>query len=560
MGLWVALAAVTPLSAQQINVRVTNADGSPAVGLKVGVTNDVNEETLSGGSRAVTDADGRAIILLTEPGRYSINVQSNTGRGFRYNFRSVTLTVGGSVSVEFNTAHAFNVNDQWRTDIGSEQVAAANAAADACDRAAYDAAVGELATLEASLQQKLHLAQRRFDAYRAANGLQGISTEREFRQMQRTIERIAASPVANEEARKRVEEMARLKKGFDDGLQAVEKSRERLAPLARARAQIKELKTSCGPGLGTTEFYAGFGAGPSHLQRAGGSFFRTEAGGVALAIPALRFANDRTVLNIEGALGARFQAPVLGATREVTVELRGWHMDSRGDAGLALFTPPGGATTGLFSPTAPFAPFGGYFTGSPLSDIRYRSTFQEFGGTLTAAVAFNAGGVTIAPFAGVRLARTTVDDKLSMGIGNPAFTTFEQRSDIGGTAFGPLVGASVRGDIGGGFYGFGAASAGLSFARARGHWQTFVPAVDPEARVGKLSGNKTAYQLDATAGVGFRLTGLAIELAARVSHGNGSPHLAFETPEGTADGTGGARIGFARQTTLGVTARGVVVF
>lgn len=87
-----------------------------------------------------------------------------------------------------------------------------------------------------------------------------------------------------------------------------------------------------------------------------------------------------------------------------------------------------------------------------------------------------------------------------------------------------------------------------------------MPGVDAAPRFARLSESKTAYQVDGGLGVGYRINGLSIELAGRLSHGNASPYLKFANPGSTTDGTGGAKIGFGRQTSYGVSARGVVAF
>jgi hypothetical protein len=128
------------------------------------------------------------------------------------------------------------------------------------------------------------------------------------------------------------------------------------------------------------------------------------------------------------------------------------------------------------------------------------------------------------------------------------------------TTYAPLVGARVRHELGGGFALVGEGSLALQFSRGSGAWATFVPLVDPESRRGKLSGNKTGIGAAGSVGVEYKTGGVTLGLAVNVVHSGNSPYLAFADPSGTANGTGGARVGYGSQTTLGASARATFRF
>ncbi len=556
-----------PGLAESITVRVVDADGKPVKAAEVLVLDADGK-----GQRVFTDAQGQATATVPGGREYRIVVDSpaqqpftnqdgttGTRETFKRTIGTVSVAPGGDTSAQFNTSHSLFSSELLDPTTPGKLAEDANSAAEICDRTTYERATGQLKSFEAVSQFTLRGSQAQFERFRKQHGMGDISTPGRLRQAIGLAQGAVKSGVADAEGERRAAEWPQLFERFESLFRALNEARQAHEAAQRAKAQVKELKVSCVPRADDGLFYASVGAGPGYLHRPDGKFFRTEVGGV-LGFPALRFNTDKTIVNIEGTVGARFRTSVFGTTREVAVQLRGWHFDSRAGGRMEVFTPPAGGVTGLFSPTAAFAPFGGYFTGSPLSNVRYRSDFEDFGGVLSLAVAFDTGPVTLSPFAGLRLARTNVNDSLNLVIGNPAFTTFEQRSDISSTAIGPVAGASVRGELGDGFYAFGEASVGLAFARARGDWQTFVPLVDPAPRSQRLSRSKTAFQFDAATGVGYRLPGLAVELVGRLSHGTGSPHLEFATPEGTADGTGGARIGFGKQTSYGLSVRGIVTF
>ncbi len=210
--------------------------------------------------------------------------------------------------------------------------------------------------------------------------------------------------------------------------------------------------------------------------------------------------------------------------------------------------PEPGGTIGLFSPATPGNPFGGYFTGQPLVNGLYEAQVQSYGGEVQVQTWLQAGAVRFMPSVGLRLGRTTVDERLSFDIGTPAFTSFEQRNDITDTYFGPTVGLKARVDLGGGFYSFGEGSLALEYHRGRGDWRTFVPAVDLDGpRKDKLSSSKWGVSAGVKAGFGVEIGGFTAQFAAGMTYTDASPYLDYKKADSTTTGTGGTDIGYGSQ-------------
>jgi hypothetical protein len=216
--------------------------------------------------------------------------------------------------------------------------------------------------------------------------------------------------------------------------------------------------------------------------------------------------------------------------------------------GTDRIDPPGGGTIGLFSPATSGAPFGGYFTGNPLTDVRYRGNFRSYGAALQMQTWYYIGLMTLTPFAALRFGHTDLNEHISAGIGAPAFTTFDQKNTIDDFFIGPNLGLRLTYDFAGGLYAFGGVTLGLDFHKANGRWQTIVPAVDSEPRSDKLSSSTIGASGGAEAGVGMRWGALSAQLSVGAYYDSASPYVKFKKADSTTTGTGGADIGFGRQT------------
>jgi hypothetical protein len=432
----------------------------------------------------------------------------------------------------------------------------ARTAAQNCDRNAYEAAIDKMRNEDTKFLVGMFAARKRAELYYALgmelqaeymasladwSASRSASWGRLVRHFQRT----------REERFKHCKQSDSGQRGFVPGIEPLRpgEPRDALGSYAALPA------TAFGPFAG---FYAQVDGGVQRVNWPAARFFRSDSGGQFGRFPTLKFDNDDTVGVFRGMIGYRFPTPNLIKERSsLGIELHGWYYGGSSRGSQSQFVPAPGETTGLFSPATPQFPFGGYGTGQPLSDISYKSDYRNYGGEMRLQrwcdYPLDSGGdVVLEPWIGFRLGRTTVDQSLNLGIGNPVFTSFSQSSDIGSTFFGPTLGVGVRYEFGNGLFVFGKAGASLDFQRGEGHWSTIVPFVDgPNARAAKLSNNKATWSVGGSLGVGYRWESLELRASFDASHSNGSPYLKFADPASTTSGSGGAKIGYGNQTNYG---------
>jgi hypothetical protein len=307
--------------------------------------------------------------------------------------------------------------------------------------------------------------------------------------------------------------------------------------------------------FGAAGFYAGFDIGVQKVNLPSRSYFRIDAGGSFKSFPALRIdADPKADIFYQIELGYRILVPDLPANAMLAVALRSWYYNATGHGSSGSISPGPGESFGLFSPATAQFPFGGYNTTQTLSDISYRTNFETYGAELRLRYLQTLGMMVLEPWLGVAVGRTNVDDRLTLGIGLPAFTSFTQSTKIDSTFVGPTVGVTGTWRTDSGFYLQGTLRGGLQFHNADGRWRTNVPLVDSEPRTQNLSQNKTAYAVGTELGIGYRWGGLDVRLAFNIDHSNGSPLLKQATPQDTHSGTGGPTIGFGSQTVYGARA------
>jgi hypothetical protein len=564
--------------AETLTITVTGANGQPVAGAPVrviasdGRTSDGIETTTQTGS------DGTATVDVG-PGDAHVTVFA----GDRLGSRSTTVRTGQPASVTIGSGQMVPAAATADASMMQGLVDAANRAADACDRAAYQRALEQLDSLHASLRANLVRRQAELDGFRKSHGLNSsiasglpIDSARAFtREMH-----------GSDSARQA--EMRGFEAEFRAILQRRNEARTALETFERIRALLKLFPEECdkekkvghlpgifapGSGAGTAApgggmmpasavaaenygFYGGVEGGVLRVERPSNSFFRVDAGGSFKSFPALKFNNDDTTGVGRAFLGYRIPTPSLKERSAIGLELHGWYYSGSSRGSQSEFTPGAGETLGLFSPATQMFPFGGYSTGQPLRDISARSEYSNYGGEFRVQrwCDYDLGGpqVVLEPWLGFRLGHTKSDQSLTAGIGNPAFTSYSQSSDIGSTFFGPSLGVGARYELGNGMFLFGKLGASLDFHRGSGSWSTIVPLVDgDEARAAKLSNNKTGFTVGGAIGAGYRINGIELRGTAEITHSNSSPYLKFASPSDTDSGTGGATIGYGSQTSYG---------
>lgn len=447
-------------------------------------------------TRAPLAANGRTQFDELPDGIYLVTVVSGDRTGTTY----VRISNGRPVLAELGAAGL--PTSRTFTTPPSNFAADAKAAIDACDRAAYDRAVLELSRDEAMLEINL----------------------RDLRAM----------GSAAQSAQRQVE--------------------SRLASVKAARQQIPPFPQPCGGTaaaalrqrvalqlLISPELAVVFANRPQL------ALFRLELAGVITRLGAFKPDDTDTGTRIGMSAGMRWNADFLG-TKQWGIEAKVWYVDYNYDDAGEVRAEPGG-TIGLFSPSTQANPFGGYFTAGPLINGAYSAEVENYGGELQVQTWIRSGDFRAMPWVGVRLGRTTIAENMRFDIGNPAFTSFEQRNDIEDTYVGPTIGVKARVDLSGGLYAFGEAAAGLEYHRGKGDWRTLVPAVDLDGpRKDKLSSSKWGISAGLKAGLGFEAGGFTAQLAAGMSYTNASPYLEYKDADSTTTGTGGADIGYGRQT------------
>ena len=445
----VSVAAQTP---PPITVTVTGDGGGPVSGVRV-----TTEHPASATVSVQTDAKGQAVVRADGESPTAVYVDPNPGSTISYRPLVVVLPPGATTVAVSATDFTFSL---FRINVGIES------AAHNCHPEAYDRWVREFERTRAALVREVEAHRAAAESFRGAHGLPGGNPDTiEQRLRQRTAGFADAAGLARalghateyKALLSRAERAARAVNDFD--------SEHRSRPFP-PRPEKCEKQSSAGA-VGT-QFYASADAGPAYLDRPSSTYFRTELGGVVLGFPAIRMRNDSVATQFAGTFGATFEAPFLGPGRRMMAEARAWRVDGNSSGAQDLFTPPPGATTGLFSPQTAFAPFGGYFTGSPLSDIRQSSRFADFGGEARIGAVFVMATATVTPFVGFRVSRTSVEDQLALGIGAPAFTTFNQSSDVRATTYAPMLGVRARQALGGGFALVGEGSVALQISRGSG--------------------------------------------------------------------------------------------
>lgn len=467
------------------------------------VVTDVKTQTYV---RADLASNGRADIGGLPDGVYMVTISSGDRTGTTY----VRISNGQQVSAEL-TAGGLPTSQTYGGS-PSTLAAAAQTAITACDRAAYDRAVLELARDEAMVETNLR------DLRAMGSATQATQSQLEGRL------------VSVKAARQAIPQFP-------------QPCVTPLAQLTRAAAVQILLHPELSLVLANRPQFAAF---------------RLELAGIISKLGAFKPDDTDTGAKIGMSAGIRWDSSMLG-TKQLGIEAKIWYVDYNMTGSGDVIADPGG-TIGLFSPATSGNPFGGYFTAGPLTNGWYKADVESYGGEVQVQTWVTSGNFRAMPWVGMRVGRTTVNEDMRFDIGMPTFTSFEQHNDIKDTYIGPTIGLKARLDLGGGLYGFTEGSVGLEYHRGKGDWSTLVPAVDMEPRKDSLSSSKWGISAGIKAGLGFEVGGFGMQLAAGVSYTNASPYLEFKEDDSTTTGTGGADIGYGSQRDYSVEVRGTVKF
>lgn len=459
--------------------------------------------------RGELSANGRADIGNLPDGTYIVTVITGDRTGTTY----VRVANGQPVLAELSAAGL--PTTRTYTTPPSSFVSDARTAIDACDRLAYDRAVEELSRDEAMLEVNLR-------DLRAI----GSSTQSTQRQVE-----------------------------------------SRLASVKAARQQIPPFPQPCGRTAAANvlqqaalQFLLSPELALVFANRPQFAPFRLEVGGIITKLGAFKPDDTDTGTKVGMSAGIRWDSSLFG-TKQIGLEAKLWYVDYNMEASGDVVADPGG-TIGLFSPATSGNPFGGYFTGGPLTNGWYNADVENYGGEVQVQTWVSSGNFRAMPWFGLRVGRTTVKEDMRFDIGMPVFTTFEQKNDIKDTYIGPTIGLKARVDIGGGLYAFGEGSLGLEYHRGKGDWQTFVPVADAMdgPRKDSLSSSKWGISAGIKAGLGFEVGGFGMQFGAGMSYTNASPYLEYKQADSTTTGTGGADIGYGTQKDYSLEVRGYVRF
>lgn len=500
-------------------------------------------------------ANGRADVSGLPEGTYMVQVGSGDRMGITY-----VRVEGGKASTAELSAQGL---PKASTFAGQPDglVQAASAAALSCDRAAYDAAVTELDRDLAMVEINVRDINRILDEYgRLTNlppdqqRLQGIFDAIARRGMQGrstpgNTARTAGAPVETGMVHlpaylAAVKEKARL----DARLAAIRAARQKVPPYPQNCAR-EAAKTGQLFGL---QMLLGGELALVFANRPQFAPFRLELGGIISKLGAFKPDDTDAGTQIGVSSGIRWDSSFLG-TKQLGLEAKFWYVDYKySDSGDVVAEP--GGTIGIFSPTSPTAPLGGYAIGpfsGPLSNGWYDAKVRSYGAEVQVQTWLEAGNLRVMPWIGMRVGRTTIDENMSFDIGTPVFTSFEQHNDIKDTYVGPTIGLRARVEFGGGVYGFTEGSLALEYHRAKGDWQTSIPLADPEPRKDNLSSSKWGVSAGVKVGLGWQFgRNVGLEAAAGISYTNASPYLEYKDADSTTDGSGGADIGYGSQTEL----------
>jgi hypothetical protein len=483
--------------------REVHGDGKPPG--DAAVTNiDTREETI-----VDLTPNGRADFGNLKDGNYIVTVHTGDRTGTTY----VRVVNGRQTTAEISagglpTSRTFTANP---ATLASE----ARAAIDVCDRAAYDRAALELARDEAMLEINL----RDLRALGAATQ----STQRQI----------------------------------EGRLNSVKAARQQIPPYPQPCGKTAAAPTTLEQ-MAAVQFLLSPELALIFANRPQSSYFRTEIAGIITKLRAFKPDDTESGVKFGMSAGMRWNSSLLG-TKQLGIEAKIWYADYDIEDTGEVTAEPGG-TIGLFSPPTSGNPFGGYFTGGPLTNGSYESKVAQFGGEVQVQTWYSSGNFRAMPWVGLRLGRTTVNEDMQFDVGMPVITTFEQHNDIKDTYIGPTIGLKARLDIGGGLYGFAEGSLGLEYHKGKGDWSTLVPLVEAESRKESLSSSKWGISAGLKAGLGFEAGGFGMQLGAGVNYTNASPYLEFKEDDSTTTGTGGADIGYGSQREYFFEMRGTVKF
>lgn len=454
--------------------------------------------------------NGRADITGLPDGTYMVMITSGDRTGTTYvriaNGQTVTagLSAGG-----LPTTQTFNTR--------AENIAAgAPGAIDACNRVAYDRIVEELARDEAMLEVNLR-------DLRAI----GNSTQAEQRRV-------------------------------ENRLNGVRAARRSLPPFPQPCGGTAAAVQKAAAQTGIALFLLNPEMALIFANRPQTSYFRTEVAGVINKLGAFKPDDTDTGVKFGMSAGIRWDSSLLG-TKQLGIEAKIWYVDYNIKDSGEVTADPGG-TIGLFSPSTAGNPFGGYFTGGPLTNGWYESKVESFGGEVQVQTWYSSGNFRAMPWLGLRVGRTNVDEDVKFDIGMPVFSTFEQHHDIKDTYIGPTIGLKARYDFAGGLYGFAEGSLGLEYHKGKGDWSTLVPFVETDPRKDKLSSSKWGISAGIKVGLGFEAGAFGLQFGAGVNYTNASPYIEFKEDDSTTTGTGGADIGYGSQREYSLEVRGTVKF
>lgn len=511
-------------------------------------------DVLSGRKTTVTlSSSGRGDATGLENGFYRVEVDSGDRRGTTYvmvedgKIANAELSAGGlpTGATTVRTADALGT--------------AAQNAADACDRAAYDKALQELDRVISMAEINLRDVNRIIEEYGRLSGypadMKVLTSVRDTvlsgalggRDQLRPVTR-AGAPV-NTGIRYVLRYIAALE----------EKARieARLAALRAARQAVPAFPQKCSDSSAqqagvqftvTPEVSVVAANRPQFAQ------FRLEFGGAITKLGAFKPDDTDTGTKVGVSAGVRWDAPWLGVGQKIGIEAKLWYVDYKYEDSGEVIPEPGG-TVGIFSPPTSGNPFGGYFTGSPLTNGWYDAKVENYGGEVKAQTWFQSGNLRVMPSIGLRLQRTDVKENLSFDIGMPAFTTFTQDNDYDDFAIGPMLGLRLRLDVGQGLYAFTEGSVAVEHHSAKGKLRTIVPAVETEYRKQSLSSSKWGVSAGVDAGLGWQIgRSFNVEFSAGISYTNASPFIEYKEADSTTTGTGGAEIGYGSQTDYNVKA------
>jgi hypothetical protein len=453
--------------------------------------------------------NGRADISGLPDGTYLVMITSGDRTGTTY----VRVVNGQSVTAEISagglpTTQTFNTR--------AENIAAgAQGAIDACNRVAYDRIVEELTRDQSMLEVNLR-------DLRAI----GNSTQAEQRRV-------------------------------ENRLNSVRAARQSLPPFPQPCGGTAA-KGMSPDQVAAVQFLLSPELALIFANRPQTSLFRLEVANAITKLGAFKPDDTATGVRFGMSAGMRWDSGLLG-TKQLGIEAKIWYVDyNMKDSGEVTVEP--GGTIGLFSPSTSGNPFGGYFTGGPLTNGSYESDVAQFGGEVQVQTWYRSGDFRAMPWVGLRVGRTTVNEDMQFDIGMPVFTTFEQHHDIKDTYIGPTIGVKARVDFAGGLYGFAEGSLGLEYHKGKGDWSTLVPFVEAEPRKDKLSSSKWGISAGIKAGLGFEAGGFGMQLGAGVNYTNASPYIEFKEDDSTTTGTGGADVGYGSQREYFLEMRGTVKF